>query len=121
MATVLIVDDDPDVRQLVGYALRAAGWETREADGIESARGHIAEQAVAAVVLDLDLAGESGLALLEQLPQPAPFPVILLSGDTHSTTAEQVKQLGATAFLTKPFAVTALVTSLRQLVPGESE
>jgi two-component system nitrogen regulation response regulator NtrX len=104
MPSVLIVDDEPNIRRMVGALLRAEGWTVRDAAsgaaGLASAEGDEPDVAL----VDLMMPGElDGLALLERLRAAAPdLPVVMMSGRAGLADAVRATRLGAFTFLEKP-------------------
>jgi CheY-like chemotaxis protein len=111
MAKVLVVDDAPELRQLLEVRLRQAGHRVVTAGSGEEALQVLADKGAPDVaVLDVLMPGMSGLelcALLRQDPAYAHVPVIFLSGRVLPEDIEAGKQLGA-SYMTKPVVMTAL-------------
>jgi len=114
-ARVLLVDDEANIRKMVGALLQAEGFETAEA-----ANGTIALTALAAGVPDvilLDLmmpGGPDGLETLEQLKRRAPdVPVVMMSGKASLTDAVRATKLGAFQFLEKPLTPEGVLVAIR--------
>ena len=110
---VLIVDDESDVRELLSKFLRRRGYEVNTAsDGaaaIEAIRGNRPD----IVLLDIRLPKIDGLSVLETLSkEPDPVAVITMSGSADEDTARRSLELGAADFITKPFNLPYLETSL---------
>jgi DNA-binding NtrC family response regulator len=115
--TVLIVDDDPDVGDLLSEYLEFCGARAIVARSAEQARALLdAGTPVAAVVTDYAMPGEDGLALLAHLRSrstASALPVVMISGhDTHGEIAAAARALGA-EFLAKPIDLVALMAKLR--------
>jgi DNA-binding NtrC family response regulator len=110
---ILLVDDDPAVLRGVGGLLRDEGYRTETAANAAEAHAALSRDPPAAVVLDLGLPGESGLALLARLPRPLPAPVVVLSGGATPGEAAQALKLGATDFVEKPPSAERLLTALQ--------
>jgi two-component system, OmpR family, phosphate regulon response regulator PhoB len=103
-ATILVVDDDEDVRALLVRALGADGFRVEAAaDGAE-ARRSLASVAPDLVVLDLTLPSEDGLDILTELRATSDVPVILLSGRGAENDRILGLKLGADDYLVKPFS-----------------
>ncbi len=101
MASLLLVDDDPDVRRTVGDYFAKIGYEVfREAAG-EAALEAYARQRPDVVILDLRLPDADGMQVLEELRRRGAA-VLLLTGYGDIATAVRAMQLGAENFLTKP-------------------
>jgi CheY-like chemotaxis protein/signal transduction histidine kinase len=114
--TVLVVDDDPAMRQLLRDELRNDGFEVILAtDGVEALRA-LAERRPTAVVLDLHLPRLDGWTVLSRIkgdPELASIPVVLISVEEQRARGFA---LGASEFLVKPFEPDRLVTVVSQLV-----
>ncbi|MEO8192446.1 MAG: sigma 54-interacting transcriptional regulator [Gemmatimonadales bacterium] len=104
MATVLIVDDEPNIRRMVGALLAAEGYEIREAATGTLGLAKAAEDEPDAVLLDLMMPGEfDGMATLARLRIAHPeLPVIMMSGRAGLSDAVNATKLGAVNFLEKP-------------------
>ena len=118
-AGVLLVDDDADVLQAAAMALHATGLVLHQASGPAQALAQMAAQPVAVVLLDLnfrrgDTGSEEGLALLRRLRQGWPDTVVVVA-TAHAgvNLAVMAMQLGASDFISKPWANERLVTTVR--------
>lgn len=106
----LVVDDDDDFRNRLVKALedrqhRAAGSST-----ISQASKFLEQKTVKRIVLDLRIGAESGLTLLEQLPQTEETPqVVVLTGYGSIVTATKSIKLGAINFVSKPLSVDEII------------
>ena len=101
---ILIVDDEANMRRVLGALLRREGFHTLEAGDGEAALEILKQEAVDAVLTDLKMPHMNGLELLDESRKRAPgVPVILLTA--HGTVGSAVEALkhGAFDFLTKPF------------------
>lgn len=112
---VLLVEDDPEMRELMALALRGDGYEVREAaDGLEALRLLGAEEnpGFDLVVSDVRMPGCSGLEMLQRLRgRPSQIPVVLVTAFGDRETHARARRLGA-ALLDKPFEL----NDLRELV-----
>jgi DNA-binding NtrC family response regulator len=102
--TVLIVDDEEYVRESLGSVLARRGYAVRTAEGPEEAfDGDLG--ALDAVVTDLKMRGEDGLALLRRVAETQPgLPVVVLTGFGTVPSAVECMQAGAVDYLLKPVA-----------------
>jgi DNA-binding NtrC family response regulator len=108
MATrsVLIVDDEPNMRWVLGKALEQAGYTITVAEGGDEAVAALTRVPADLVLLDLKLKGEDGLTVLRRLRERRPdLVVMLLTAYGTVATAVEAMQLGAADFLRKPFDV----------------
>jgi len=116
---VLIVDDSPSVRRVVSNMLKQAGWEVQVArDGVE-ALDVIARKAPAAVLLDIEMPRMDGyelMATLRSQEQHRNLPLIVLTSRAASKHQQRAMQIGANAYLIKPYRDEELLGLLRQLV-----
>jgi DNA-binding response OmpR family regulator len=113
---ILVVDDDEDVRSVVGRALIAEGHQVESADSVAGARASIESREPHLAVLDLGLPDGSGLDLCHDLRvEGFSFPILILTA--RSNVAIRVKGLdaGADDYLAKPFAIAELRARIRAL------
>jgi len=99
---VLVVDDEPAIRESLAFALRREGLEVREAATLEAARGAAAGADL--LVLDLMLPDGSGFDFLKELRQTSPIPVIVLTSRDDVTDRVLGLELGADDYVVKPFS-----------------
>ncbi|MBM2811276.1 MAG: DNA-binding response regulator [Chloroflexi bacterium] len=112
MNTVLLVDDDRDLVDLLSFALRRAGFETIPAFDIAMARRALSEQHPDIAVFDVNLGRESGFDLLKEVRVPYQLPIIMLTArDTESDKVRGL-ELGADDYLTKPFSHRELIARI---------
>ena len=114
--SILVVDDDPDIRALATQALRHDGHVVHAASGASEALASIEARAPDLVLLDLLMPGRSGLDVLKVLratPATAALPVIVLTGMDDEATMRVGFECGATDYLTKPFSIPQLAARVR--------
>ena len=114
MSTVLVVDDEEDIRQLVAKMLRHGGFDVLEAGSAAQAAEVYAEQgSVDVVVTDVIMTGETGPALAERLRLVSPdLKVLFISGGSR----DRMHSTPRTAFLAKPFTIAEIVGSVTALL-----
>src|SRR6516165_2885882 len=103
---ILIVDDEIDIRMLIGGVLRDEGYATREAADTAQALAAIQARQPTLVILDIWLqeGGLEGIEILRQLRADMPWvPVVMISGHGTIETAVEAIKIGAYDFLEKPF------------------
>ncbi len=113
---VLVVDDDPQIRQLLEEYL--AQNELRVsvvAKGSEMKRT-LAEEAIDLVLLDLRLAGEDGMTIARTLRAESSIPIIILTGVNEEADRVMGLELGADDYLTKPFSPRELLARIRTVL-----
>ena len=127
MATVLVVDDEPIVREVVCSYLEREGYRTLEAgDGVE-AKDLVQRERPTLVVLDLMLPGVDGLELCRWIRNRSRLPVIMLTARGEEADRIVGLELGADDYVTKPFSPRELVARVKtvlrrsspELVPSE--
>ena len=117
MATVLVVDDEPIVRDVVTRYLARDGHTIVEAGDCDEARGLIEREAPSLVVLDVMLPGKTdGLALCRWIRSTSDLPVILLTARGEETDRIVGLELGADDYVTKPFSPRELATRVRAVL-----
>ena len=115
-ATILVVEDDPDVRRLVAALLTRAGMETVEAeDGRRGIRAFF-EARPDLVVLDLELPEMDGWEVLERLREMSSTPVLMLTAQGAEVDKVRALTGGADDYVTKPFGPRELVARVEALL-----
>lgn len=105
MARILIVDDDPLVRELLGIQLSRAGHNVTEADEASTAIRQLLRRDFDAVLTDVDMPYLDGVELASAIrgdPKTRHIPVIVLTGRTDDATWQRARFAGVHQFLTKP-------------------
>jgi DNA-binding response OmpR family regulator len=117
MATVLVVDDEPHVRDVVARYLRRDGHRTIGADNGAEARALIERTAPNLVVLDIMLPGGiDGLSLCRWIRASSDLPVILLTARAEEADRIVGLELGADDYVTKPFSPRELAMRVRSVL-----
>jgi two-component system, NtrC family, nitrogen regulation response regulator NtrX len=114
MATVLIIDDEPNIRRMVGALLGAEGYDVRDASDGASGVLRASENEPDVVLLDLMMPGDlDGMATLERLKVEIPdCPVVMMSGKAGLSDAVRATKLGAFTFLEKPLTPEGVLLAL---------
>jgi DNA-binding response OmpR family regulator len=116
MATVLVVDDEPIVRDVVVRYLKRDGFATLEAADGEDARRLIETREPSLVVLDVMLPGPDGLELCRWIRGRSDLPVILLTARGEEADRIVGLELGADDYVTKPFSPRELAVRVRAVL-----
>ncbi len=114
---VLVIDDEPGVRDLISEALSLAGiTAVSAADGLE-ALSFLRREKFDLLILDINMPKLDGLALLEKLrSEGASVPVLMLSARADKTDINQGLRIGADDYLTKPFSIEELVLRVKAIM-----
>jgi len=116
---ILIVDDEADIRMLIGGVLRDEGYATREAADAEEALAAIHGRQPTLVILDIWLEpdGVDGIELLKQIRTQLPsVPVVMISGHGTIESAVEAIKIGAYDFLEKPFKTDRLLLVVERAI-----
>jgi two-component system, OmpR family, response regulator ResD len=116
MTTVLVVDDEPIVREVVVRYLEREGYRTLEADDGDEARALLERHDPSLVVLDVMLPGTDGLELCRWIRHRSELPVILLTARGDEADRIVGLELGADDYVTKPFSPRELVARVRTVL-----
>jgi len=112
---ILVVDDDPNLIQLVKMRLESAGYDVTAAVREEDAIGAVKSQPVDLCVLDLMLANRDGISLMEEVHAITPdIPAIILTAHGTIESAVQAMRKGAYSYLTKPFEAQDLLLQIER-------
>jgi DNA-binding response OmpR family regulator len=125
MTTVLVVDDEPTIREIVVGYLKRDGHRTLEAADGKRARELLESEALNLVVLDVMLPGTDGLELCRWIRARSRLPVIMLTARGEESDRIVGLELGADDYVTKPFSPRELAarvrTVLRRAEPAQTE
>ncbi len=111
--SVLVIDDDERFASTLARALERRGWSPRIALSAAEARAAAAAHAPDAAVVDLRIAEDDGLALLEPLRAASPeMRIVVLTGYASIATAVRAIKLGADDYLAKPVTANAVAAAL---------
>ena len=114
---VLIAEDDPDTLVILRVNLSAAGIEPILASDGRTALARIVNEKPDAVLLDVLLPGIDGWQVLEELHAKGdPVPIVMCSAKDNIHDLQRARELGAVAYLTKPFDIDRLVEVTTQVV-----
>ena len=116
MTTILVVDDEPIVRDVVVRYLRRDGFTTLEAGDGDAARRLIETDEPELVVLDVMLPGTSGLELCRWIRGRSELPVIMLTARGEEADRIVGLELGADDYVTKPFSPRELAARVRTVL-----
>ena len=113
---ILIVDDDPDLLALVGFALSQSGFVVIKATNVPTALKVFAAEAPDLAILDINLPGGSGFDVCEEIRKQSRIPVMMLTARGEEEDLVRALDLGADDYLTKPFSPRTLLARVRALL-----
>jgi len=116
---VLLIEDEPNIIQAISFILSRDGWTVdTHADG-RTALAEVARRGPDLVILDVMLPNKSGFDILADLradPATASLPVLMLTARGQTRDREMAERMGASRFMTKPFANAEVLAAVRDLV-----
>ncbi len=120
---ILLIEDEGNILEAIGFILSRAGWEVQGHGNGATALEAVVRTAPDLVVLDVMLPGRSGLEILRDLrgqPGTASLPVLMLTAKGQSKDRETALELGADAYLTKPFSNAELLETVTRLAEARA-
>lgn len=122
---ILVVDDDPLVRDMLGRYFEGEGFQVSYAESGESLREQVAGTRFDAILLDLRLPGEDGLSLAREIRSKSSVPIIIITGKGDMVDRVVGLEMGADDYITKPFHLREVLarvrTVLRRAAPQAQE
>ena len=109
---IAVVDDDPSIRTALSSLLRSAGYRVQLFEDAESFLAGCAEGFPDCIVTDIQMERMNGLELIEALQGDGCPPVIVITAFPEPALRQRAMQLGAAAFLSKPFDAAELLEQL---------
>ena len=113
---ILVVDDDPDLLSLVGFALTQAGYAVIKAPDVRSALQQFAAEVPDLAILDINLPDGSGFGICEAIRAQSRIPVMMLTARGEEEDLVKALELGADDYLTKPFSPRTLLARVKALL-----
>jgi two-component system, chemotaxis family, chemotaxis protein CheY len=117
--TIMVVDDSASLRQVVGIALRGAGYDVIEGCDGKDALAKLKGQKVHLVISDVNMPNMDGITFvknLKQLPDYKFTPVIMLTTESHDGKKQEGQAAGAKAWVVKPFQPAQMLAAVAKLV-----
>ena len=119
MTTILVVDDEPDIREVIRFALENAEFRVLEAGHADDARRLLSAESPDLVLLDWMLPGRSGLELAQQLkqsPRTRAVPIIMVSARGEEEDRIRGLDTGADDYIAKPFSPREMVARVNAVL-----
>ena len=114
--SVFVVDDDPSMRTGIGRLLRFHGFNSTLFESADALLSHGDFGKAFCVILDINLNGESGIALRRRLADSGvSLPVIYITGNDSEANRAAAIESGCIAYLTKPFAAPSLIEPIERV------
>ena len=113
---ILVVDDDPQIRELLEDYLRENGLRASVAASSAQMSQILADEAIDLIILDLRLAGEDGMMIARTLREESAIPIVMLTGVRDEADRVMGLELGADDYLTKPFSPRELLARIRTVL-----
>ncbi|GGY52385.1 response regulator [Pseudoduganella albidiflava] len=117
--TIMVVDDSASIRQVVGIALRQAGYDVIEgSDGVD-ALAKLTGQKVNLIISDVNMPNMDGISFVRELKTRPAYkftPVMMLTTESQQEKKAQGQAAGARAWMVKPFKPEALLAAVQKLV-----
>lgn len=117
--TILIVDDAVTIRQVVGIALKGAGYNVIEAGDGKEALSKLNGQKLNLIITDVNMPNMDGITFIKevkQLPRYKFTPIIVLTTESQDGKKHEGQQAGAKAWVVKPFQPPQLLAAVSKLV-----
>ncbi|MBI5439105.1 MAG: response regulator [Nitrosomonadales bacterium] len=117
--TVMIVDDSASLRQVVGIALRSAGYDVIEGCDGKDALSKLTGQKVHLVISDVNMPNMDGITFVKNLKQIPAYkftPVIMLTTESQEGKKQEGQSAGAKAWVVKPFQPAQMLAAVSKLV-----
>jgi two-component system, OmpR family, response regulator RegX3 len=116
VASILLVDDEPGIRDTASFALEREGWKVDAAADAREALSAFTRSHYDVVLLDIGLPDGSGLDVCRAIRASGPTPVLILSARDSESDRIVGLELGADDYVTKPFSLAELVSRVRAIL-----
>ena len=117
--TIMIVDDSSSLRQVVGIALKSAGYEVIEAADGKVALSKLDGKKINLIISDVNMPNMDGISLVravKQMPAYKFTPIVMLTTENQDSKKREGQEAGAKAWVVKPFKPDQLVAAVQKLV-----
>lgn len=117
--TILIVDDSASIRQVVGIALKSAGYDTIEAVDGKDALSKLNGQKIHLIISDLNMPNMDGITFVKEakkIPDYKFTPIIMLTTESQEGKKQEGQAAGAKAWVVKPFQPAQMLSAVSKLI-----
>ena len=121
---ILIAEDEPSILESLDFILRRAGWSIASVTDGDAVLGALRRDRPKVLVLDVMLPRRSGFDVLKQVRADdvlRDMPVLILTAKGQAQDRRVAEELGADAFITKPYANAEVVDEVRRLIGGRNK
>lgn len=115
-ASILIVDDDEQIRRMFEIALNKAGFQCRVSGNARDALAALAVDQYDVVISDIDMPGMDGIELSKRILEKYQSDIIIMTGKLKTNRYEEVIQIGGSDFVEKPFSIHELVLRINRVL-----
>lgn len=113
---ILVIDDDPEIRQLLRTCFEREGYLVWEAGDAADARTQLANASISLVTLDLTLGRDDGLSLAREIRANRDIPIVMVSGKGDAVDRIVGLELGADDYISKPFNLREVLARVRAVL-----
>ncbi|TKJ79086.1 two-component system response regulator [Pseudomonas sp. CFBP13509] len=116
---VLVVDDSSSVRQVVGIALKSAGYDVIEASDGKDALAKLTGQKVHLIISDVNMPNMDGITFVKEVKKLANYkftPIIMLTTESQESKKAEGQAAGAKAWVVKPFQPAQMLAAVSKLI-----
>ena len=116
--TIMIVDDSASLRQVVGIALKSAGYAVLEGRDGKDAIAKLTGQKIHLIISDVNMPNMDGISFVKAVKQLAPYkftPIIMLTTESEESKKREGQAAGARAWVVKPFQPEQLLGAVQKL------
>ena len=120
---ILLIEDEGNIREAIGFIISRAGWEVQGHGNGATAIEAVTRTKPDMVILDIMLPGLSGFEILRALrdgAETAQLPVLMLTAKGQARDQEAAFEMGADAYLTKPFSNADLLATVARLAQARA-
>ena len=117
--TIMIVDDSASIRQVVGIALKSAGYSVIEASDGKDALSKLTGDKINLIITDVNMPNMDGISLVVEIKKLAAYkftPIMILTTEAAEDKKQAGRAAGAKAWLNKPFQVPTLLDAVAKLI-----
>ncbi|MBV4455743.1 MULTISPECIES: response regulator [Pseudomonas] len=117
--SVLVVDDSSSVRQVVGIALKSAGYDVIEASDGRDALNKLTGQKVHLIISDVNMPNMDGITFVKEVKKLANYkftPIIMLTTESQESKKAEGQAAGAKAWVVKPFQPAQMLAAVSKLI-----